>query len=373
MATVITNKGLALLAKLVHGQALEITCAKTGAGTVDASRLQEQTGVTTAKQTMTVKSFAYPQEGKCELVLSVTNDDVTSSYSIMQIGIFAMDPLEGEVLFSIWQADSGAGINIPSKTVLPGYNAEMNYYIKYDQADSVNVTVDPSNTVSQATMEAYVSSELSAAIQRLTFAPASHTTDKSNPHGVTAEQVGTVPAADIANLYVWNKYEETTMIRLGITTLVAGSYGSIKYAESVSFSNGEFSAVGNLSSITPSGATDSNLSKIKGKYIQTGFKWYYIPTDATFASGTTGSYPNVSSTITVSTAYKLPDFLGETIPSGYASSKASYEYPDGAKHTDGYWYKLQTKLGEKPYTYGTSDLTPGESTLETGKLYFVYE
>lgn len=25
------------------------------------------------------------------------------------------------------------------------------------------------------------------------------------------------------------------------------------------------------------------------------------------------------------------------------------------------------------YTYGTTDLTPGESKLETGKLYFVYE
>jgi hypothetical protein len=25
------------------------------------------------------------------------------------------------------------------------------------------------------------------------------------------------------------------------------------------------------------------------------------------------------------------------------------------------------------YTYGTTDLTPGVSVLETGKLYFVYE
>lgn len=26
-----------------------------------------------------------------------------------------------------------------------------------------------------------------------------------------------------------------------------------------------------------------------------------------------------------------------------------------------------------PYTYGTSELTPGTSTLATGKLYFCYE
>ncbi len=28
---------------------------------------------------------------------------------------------------------------------------------------------------------------------------------------------------------------------------------------------------------------------------------------------------------------------------------------------------------ENPFSYGTEDLTPGESPLNTGKLYFVYE
>ena len=32
------------------------------------------------------------------------------------------------------------------------------------------------------------------------------------------------------------------------------------------------------------------------------------------------------------------------------------------------------QIGAAPaYEYGTEDLTPGESELETGKLYFVYE
>lgn len=32
------------------------------------------------------------------------------------------------------------------------------------------------------------------------------------------------------------------------------------------------------------------------------------------------------------------------------------------------------EIGAAPaYTYGTQDLTPGESKLENGKLYFVYE
>ena len=37
--------------------------------------------------------------------------------------------------------------------------------------------------------------------------------------------------------------------------------------------------------------------------------------------------------------------------------------------------ELDAKLNTKApaYTYGTEDLTPGTSALETGKLYFVYE
>lgn len=189
MASVITNKGTALLAKLTQGKALEITCAKTGAGTVDATLLKQQTGVTNQKQTMTINGIRYPENGKCALVLSITNAGVASAYSIMQIGIFANDPDEGEVLFSIWQIDSGSGINVPSETVIPGYNAELNYNIKYDQADSVNVNVDPSNTVSQAAMEAYVNSEVKVVVNQ-------HTTDKNNPHNVTADQIknGTLDA-----------------------------------------------------------------------------------------------------------------------------------------------------------------------------------
>lgn len=191
MATVITNKGLALLAKLTQGKTLEITSAKTGAGTVDASLLLQQTGVTNPKQTMTIKGNSYTGDGKCALVLSVTNDDVTTGYSIMQIGIYANDPDEGEVLFSLWQIDSGAGINIPSNTVLPGYNAEMNYTIIYDQADSVNVNVDPSNTVSQAAMEAYVTEKVGTTKEDV----AKHTANKQNPHGVTAAQLGLAKVA----------------------------------------------------------------------------------------------------------------------------------------------------------------------------------
>ena len=52
--------------------------------------------------------------------------------------------------------------------------------------------------------------------------------------------------------------------------------------------------------------------------------------------------------------------------------------PDDAytkAQTDAKLAEVDTKLAAKApaYTYGTADLTAGQSSLETGKLYFVYE
>lgn len=159
MATSITNKGNALLAKLAQGIDLELTSAKAGAGTVDASHLKTQTGVTNIKQDLAIASVNFPESGTCSLVLQLSNKGVTTGYTLTQIGIYARDPDEGEILFAIWQVD-GSGVTVHSETVLPGYNAEWSYNIKFDQADSVVVNVDPANTVSQATMETYVNREV---------------------------------------------------------------------------------------------------------------------------------------------------------------------------------------------------------------------
>ena len=153
---IMTNKGVALLSKLTQGNTLKITNAKTGAGTVSTSLLASQTNVTTPKQTLSIQSVGYPQEGKCALTVDLTNDGVTTSYTATQVGVFAQDPDEGEVLFCIAQAASGEGTTIPPASVMPGYNAQWTFYLQYGQADSVDVTVDPANTVTQAGMEQYV-------------------------------------------------------------------------------------------------------------------------------------------------------------------------------------------------------------------------
>lgn len=162
---VITNKGLALLAKLVKGATLNITRAEIGAGYVTPGLLQKQTAVTDPRQIPTFQPISYPETGKCAVPLSITNDEVSVGYKATQVGCYAMDPDEGEILYFIAQAESGAGTNIPSVSEMPGYSAEWTFYFQYGQADSVNVAVDQANMATIGTVNKLLT-DTTAAIQK---------------------------------------------------------------------------------------------------------------------------------------------------------------------------------------------------------------
>lgn len=164
---VMTQKGLALQSKLIAGNTLDITKVEIGAGYVTPGLLMQQTAVSDPKKTLTmVSSITYPEQGKCAVKININNDDVATGYTAMQVGIYANDPDEGEILYFISQAESGTGTEVPSKTEMPGYSAEWTFYFQYGQADNVNVTVDPSNTVSQSEMESYVQQQMGEYVKK---------------------------------------------------------------------------------------------------------------------------------------------------------------------------------------------------------------
>ena len=155
--TVLTDKGRALMAKLTQGNTLNITRAEIGAGFVTPGLLSKQTTVTNPKQPLAFQPMSYPEIGKCKLPVTLKNDGLTTGYEATQVGIYAEDPDEGEVLLFVSQAsDAESGTIIPSTTEMPGYSAEWTFYLQYGQADGVQVTVDPSNTVSRLEMQNYV-------------------------------------------------------------------------------------------------------------------------------------------------------------------------------------------------------------------------
>lgn len=155
--TVLTDKGRSLMAKLTQGHTLDITRAVTGAGFVTPGLLSKQTEVTDPKQTLSFRAVTYPETGVCKLPVALHNDELAEGYKATQVGIFATDPDEGEILFFISQStDTASGSVVPSAAEMPGYSAEWTFYLQYGQADGVTVMVDPSSGVSHAEMEAFI-------------------------------------------------------------------------------------------------------------------------------------------------------------------------------------------------------------------------
>lgn len=155
---VLTTQGAALLAKLTQNNTLAITSAYTGSGYVDPDELETQTAVTNQQQSLAFRTVTYPEEGKCAIPMLLTNDGLSTGYTAMQVGVFANDPDDGEILLFIAQAETGAGTIIPSATDMPAFSAEWTFYLQYGQADGVTVTVDPSTAVSEAELATAVNS-----------------------------------------------------------------------------------------------------------------------------------------------------------------------------------------------------------------------
>lgn len=219
---VITTAGLNLLAKLIEGNSLNITRAVSGSGFVTPGLLLAQTSVTDIRQELSFVSVSYPEDGKCAVKCRLSNTDLDAGYTAMQVGFYATDPDDGEILFFIAQAAEGTGTPVPSNTEMGNYTAEWTFYFQYGHADGVTVIVDPSASITRADMEDYAVPKIHvgvaggvASLDEKGKVPASqipehshslselgaaekkdldnHVNNKNNPHGVTASQIGARP------------------------------------------------------------------------------------------------------------------------------------------------------------------------------------
>lgn len=162
--TVITDKGISLLTKLVEGNTLSITRAVTGTGYTTPGLIQALTEITDPKQTLELKNVTYPEDGKCCLPCRLINEEVETGYTARQLGVYALDPDEGEILFLIAQSPANGGTIVPAKNEQIGYTAEWRFYFQYGRADNVTLLVDPSDAINRADMVEYVSEYVAAEI-----------------------------------------------------------------------------------------------------------------------------------------------------------------------------------------------------------------
>lgn len=184
-----TEKGLALDQKMITGDyTLKLTKAESGKGRVDSDQLAKQTAVTDFGQTLTLgKAYIPSKDTSYALPVSLSNDGVEVAYTLYQVGVYAKDPDEGEILYFIAQSPKEEGEKVPGRAESPGFFIDWNFTLNFSNATTVEVTVDEAG-------------RLSIEEAKATYTPItdfrSHVNDKSNPHEVKASQVKVDNIAD---------------------------------------------------------------------------------------------------------------------------------------------------------------------------------
>lgn len=144
-ATVLTDKGAALQSKLMNGQTLKIIRASTGAMNIPEVNLRQQTDVTEGGQDVELQQGRIKGE-KFIIPVLLENKELKKSYDLWQLGFYAEDPDEGEILYCISQA--AAGKHIPAATESPDYSITWDFYFQISNTPQFEIVVDPKGSVS---------------------------------------------------------------------------------------------------------------------------------------------------------------------------------------------------------------------------------
>lgn len=154
---VITNSGLALLSEVIGGKTLNISAAKVGEGTVQASALMAQTSISGVLDDVSVAIAAvnnFTEGIGKQIRLQIRNTGLSVAKKIQQIGLFAHLDGEEDVLFAIMQDD--AGENIPTEEEYPDCLIEFTAAVALSQTEGITVTLSGSAVITQQELDAAI-------------------------------------------------------------------------------------------------------------------------------------------------------------------------------------------------------------------------
>lgn len=139
-STVLTDKGTALQAKLVDGQTLQITRVMTGAVKVPVVNLRQQKSVTGGGKEITLQPCRIEGDQMVVPVL-LENKEMEKGYDLWQVGIYAQDPDEGEILYCLAQASEAK--HIPSAAEGPGFSITWDFCFKTSNTAPFDINLNP--------------------------------------------------------------------------------------------------------------------------------------------------------------------------------------------------------------------------------------
>ena len=113
---VITNKGQALLAKMMTGEGnVEFTKISTSDMEYTLEQLEALTEFSGVKQTVSVSKVTRTNGVAVTIEATFDNTELTQGYHMRALGLYAIDPDDGEILYAVTAETSGC-------CYMPAYN-----------------------------------------------------------------------------------------------------------------------------------------------------------------------------------------------------------------------------------------------------------
>lgn len=142
---VLTTKGIALLAKAQAGECtIELTKAASGSGSYDDDDdLQSMTALKNQQQEFDITGVYTQNETNVYVKFIITNNPdsgaLTTGYYVTEVGIFATDPDEGEILYAIATAIEDQWDYMPSYNSYLPATITVEFLIEVSNASEVTI------------------------------------------------------------------------------------------------------------------------------------------------------------------------------------------------------------------------------------------
>nr|DAW24174.1 MAG TPA: tail collar fiber protein [Caudoviricetes sp.] len=140
---VLTKKGQLLQAKVGTGVVLALTKMKLGSGVLpNGTSLEDLTDLVTPEQNVGIASKEVLTDQKmCKISATITNVGLSAGYYVRELGVFANDPDDGEILYAV--TSDSAPDYLPPEGGSTAVSQEFAVYISASNASDVEVSIDP--------------------------------------------------------------------------------------------------------------------------------------------------------------------------------------------------------------------------------------
>ena len=143
----ITNSGLALIARAVGGETLAITTAGAGGGTVDEAALLVQTALSEPLSVPVMIASSKRTDIGINIRVQVRNTGLSDERRMKQVGLFAAVGEEEPTLFAIMQDKVGEAV--PAEAEYPDFLIEFTAAVAVGNAAEITVKIDSSAVITQ--------------------------------------------------------------------------------------------------------------------------------------------------------------------------------------------------------------------------------